>query len=90
MPSVLPLPTSVSPFSFDISTVDNGKDLLVYTRKKDTTSDSPLIVSSDLGNPTTPIPSVPVENDDDLPIALRKGKRSCTNPLSLTLSHKKP
>lgn len=80
-------PSLVSPFSFDIPTPDNGKNLLVYTRRNDTTSDPPLVASSDLGNFPTHIPLVPSNNDihstndDDLLIELRKGKRSCTNHL---------
>lgn len=89
LPSILPLPTPVSSFFFDMLVLDNGKDLLVYTRrKKSTASDSPSIVSSNPGNSTTPTSSVPAENDDDLPIALCKGKRSCTNhPISNFVSY---
>lgn len=95
MPSVPSIPTPVSHVSFDKPTSDNGKDLIVYTRRKDTTSDLPLVVSSNPRNPTTPLPSIPFENnvsarnDDDLPIALCKKKRSCTNhPISNFVSYK--
>lgn len=94
--SVLPRSlTPVSPFFFDIPTSDNRKDLLAYTRKKDTTNDPPLVASSDPSNSPAHIPLVPFDNDihsandDDLPIALRKAKRSYTNqPVSNFVSYK--
>lgn len=84
--SMLSLPTPISPFFFDIPPSNNGKDLLVYTRKKNTANDSPLVVSLNPSNLLIPIPLIPPKNvhdesDDDLPIALRKGKRSYTNHL---------
>lgn len=90
LPSVLLLPTPVSLFSFDMQNSDNRKDLLVYIRrKKDTTNDLPLIVSLEPGNSIILTLSVLAENDDALPIALRKGERSCTNhPISNFVSYK--
>lgn len=76
LPSVLPHPTPVSPFSFDIPTSNNGKDILVYARKKNITTDPPLVAPTDPSNLRVRIPSVPSDNDihssndDELSIAL--------------------
>ena len=75
MPSFLPVSTSVHLSIFYNSSQDNGKDLLVYTRRqKDTTTTPPLVATSDSGN--VPLDS---RDEEDFPIALRKGKRSCNN-----------
>lgn len=79
MSSFLPLPTLIHQSFFD-SSLDNGKDLLVYIKRmKDTTIIPRLIDSLDPSNT-----SLYSESDDSLPIALCKGKRSCTNhPISI-------
>lgn len=84
MSALLPLPTPVHPSFFYSPSSDKGKDLLVYTLIKDTTSDPPPVASLDPSN--TPMHS---ETNDSLLIALRKGKRSCTNhPISNFMSYK--
>lgn len=86
LPSLPPLPSPVHPFVFDSNLLSKDKELQVYTRrKKDTIDLLPPIDSSKPGS--SPTPCSPY-SDNDLPTALRKGKRSCTNhPISNFVSY---
>lgn len=93
LPSVLLLPISVPPSSINIPFLDNGKDLLVYMRRKnDTTSDPILVVSSDQGNPppSVPISSIDCRNDDDFPLHFGNERDLVLTTLSLTLCRIRP
>ncbi|KAL0309233.1 UNVERIFIED_CONTAM: Retrovirus-related Pol polyprotein from transposon RE1 [Sesamum radiatum] len=85
-PPSVPLP--VSTLSAPPHTEPPTRPLQVYSRRNRSTNTT-LIVSPDL--PPTVAPGKPSATpDNDLPIALRKGKRSCTaHPLANSLSFSK-
>ena len=55
----------------------------VYSRRLEDSDSIPLPASSS----TDPAPTDPPLSDLDLPIALRKGKRTCTYPISSCVSY---
>ncbi|KAJ9565708.1 hypothetical protein OSB04_001674 [Centaurea solstitialis] len=96
---VTPLPESPSPSDSTPSQEPSKTPIVhVYNRRQRTTSDPEPIPSSssstDLptGDPlasNSPPPSDIHDPDLDVPIALRKGKRSCTYPISSVVSYDK-
>ncbi|KAJ9558569.1 hypothetical protein OSB04_013183, partial [Centaurea solstitialis] len=96
---VIPLPESPTP-SDPISSQEPPKPPVVhvYNRRQRPTSDpEPIPSSSSSADPPTgdllasnsPPPSDTQDPDLDIPIALRKGKRSCTYPISSVVSYDK-
>lgn len=82
LPTTFPTPVFVSPSMFD-SGKEKEKELQTYIRRdKDKQTYPPQITSWDPGNDSFKLPvSLPVNPsvDYDRPIALRKGKHTCTN-----------
>jgi len=94
---VIPLPESPTPSDSTLSQAPPKPPIVhVYNRRQRPTSDPEPIPSSSTDLRTddplasnNPPPSDTQDPDLDVPIALRKGKRSCTYPISSVVSYDK-